>query len=76
MAYAPTDFAPSENTFPKTSSSPTRAAKRGIWRRVLDAIIVSRQRQADFEIARFLESRGGRITDDVEREIERRFLHR
>lgn len=75
MAYAPTDFAPRERVFTKTSSTPARTAKRGIWRSVLDAMMASRQRQADREIARYLHLHGGKITDETEREIERRFLH-
>ena len=70
MAYAPTDFAPRENTFTQTS----RPSKRSVFRRILDAIMASRQRQADYEIARFLQIHGSRLTDDAEREIERRFL--
>ena len=74
MAYAPTDFASRENAFPKTSSSATRVAKRGLWRRFLDALMASRQRQADREIARYLHLHAGKLTDEAEREIERRFL--
>ena len=35
---------------------------------------VSRQRQADREIAAYLRRTGGKLTDSAEREIERRFL--
>jgi hypothetical protein len=79
MAYAPLDFASRENTFTQTSQrqiAQTQAPKRGVFRRFYDALIASRQRQADHEIARFLQNRGGRLTDDAEREIERRFLQR
>ena len=72
MAYAPLDFASRENAFIQRSLT----SKRSVWRRLLDAVIASRQRHADIEIARFLQTRGGKITDEVEREIERRFLHR
>jgi uncharacterized protein (DUF779 family) len=41
---------------------------------VLAAMTASRQRQADREIARFMAGRGGKFTDEMEREIERRFL--
>ena len=44
-----------------------------MWQRWLDAIMAGQQRRADREIARYLATRGG-ITDDIEREIERRFL--
>jgi hypothetical protein len=76
MAYAPVVFAPRENVFPKTTSAPARAAKRGFWRRVLSALQKSRQRQADREIARYMHLHAGKMTDEIEREIERRFLHR
>ena len=38
----------------------------------MDAMMQSRQRQADREIARYLNN--GKFTDEAEREIERRFL--
>jgi hypothetical protein len=41
---------------------------------LLAAMILSRQRQADREIARYLAGTGGKFTDEAEREIERRFL--
>lgn len=48
-----------------------------IWR-ALKALVRSqmqaRQRQADREIALFVERSGGCLTDHVEREIEHRFL--
>jgi hypothetical protein len=37
------------------------------------AIAASRRAEAEREIARFIESQGGRLTDEVEREISRRF---
>jgi hypothetical protein len=76
MAYAPLDFASRENAFTQNSVRSNAPTKRGVWRRFLDAVIASRQRQADYEIARFLGTRGGKLTDEVEREIERRFLNR
>ena len=74
MAYAPTEFASRENAFTQTASSPAHISKRGFWRRVLGALQESRQRQADREIARYLHLHAGKITDEAEREIERRFL--
>ena len=38
----------------------------------LTALIESQQRRADREIARFIASHGGLLTDDMEREIMRR----
>jgi hypothetical protein len=45
------------------------APKTGILRRIVDAIFESRERQADREMARILDRSGGRLTDDVEREM-------
>ncbi|MGE0063401.1 MAG: hypothetical protein AB7T86_15130 [Xanthobacteraceae bacterium] len=48
--------------------------RRSFFVRVLNALIESRQRHADREIAQYLKLTGGKLTDDVERNIERRFL--
>ena len=50
------------------------ANKAGVLRRIFDAIFESRQKQADRDIARFLARSGGRLTDDIEREITQRLL--
>lgn len=48
------------------------AAKRaGILRRIYDAIMAARQRQADRDIARFITRSGGLLTDDIERAMTR-----
>ena len=49
-----------------------KAPRKSLWRRLLDAIIESRQRRAEREIARFLANHGGLLTDDMEREMMRR----
>ena len=50
----------------------------GILRRafgaLLNAMEESRQKQTEREIANFVSSRGSRLTDELEREIERRFF--
>jgi hypothetical protein len=63
--------------------SPSRRAKQrskpGLLRRLLDALVASfsRQQQTEHEIARYIESMGGKLTDTVEREIEERlYPHR
>jgi hypothetical protein len=48
-------------------------AKFSPWRMLRDALIEARQRQVEREIGRYLESTGGKLTDEAEREIERRF---
>ena len=49
------------------------AGTRSFLHRLGAAIAASRQAQAERAIARFIESQGGRLTDEVEREISRRF---
>jgi hypothetical protein len=44
-----------------------------IFARLGKAMMESRQRAADREIERFIALRGGRLTDETEREISRRF---
>ena len=49
------------------------AAKPGLFARLVAAAAASRQRKAERVIAAFIERRGGRMTDDLERQIESRF---
>jgi hypothetical protein len=55
-------------------SAPSASTRPRFFRRLVAALVESRQRQADREIAMYLHSVGGKFTDDAEREIERRFL--
>ena len=51
------------------------ARKAGVLRRIFDAFMQSRQKDADRQIARFLAARsGGVFTDDIEREMTHRLL--
>ena len=72
MAYASSAVFPRSLTVPKIAPR----AKRSFFLRLLDAIEQANMRRAEREIARYLGTTGGKITDDVEREIERRFLTR
>jgi hypothetical protein len=47
-----------------------------MFARLIDAMMASRQRRVDREIARYLAATGasGRLTDSIEREIGHRFL--
>jgi hypothetical protein len=60
----------------RSSTTVSEAAKprRGILRRILNAIYESRRKKAELDIARFLERRGGRITDEIERQMTERLL--
>ena len=68
MAYAPITVA-SRNF--AVSEAPTKS-RPGLFRWLAKAMMLSRQRQADREIARYLQN--GKFTDESEREIERIFL--
>lgn len=72
MAYAPLALAVQDLALPR---SETRSGK-GFFARLLAAMMVSRQRDAEREIARYVAGSGGKFTDETEREIERRFLSR
>ena len=74
MAYASSVPAPRAALAPAILARTSGRSRRSMWRRLYDAIITSRRRQADREIARYLETIGGTLTDHAEREIERRFL--
>ena len=50
------------------------AARPGFFRRLFRAMQEARMRQVEREIAIYLDRTGGRLTDDAERVIERRFL--
>jgi hypothetical protein len=56
--------------------SPSGRAKphssAGVLRRLVDALVATQLQRTEHEIARYLESTGGKFTDSVEREIEER----
>ncbi len=68
MTYAPSTVASRDLSIAETSAK----TRPGFFRVFIDAMLHSRQRQADREIARYLTN--GKFTDEAEREIERRFL--
>jgi hypothetical protein len=69
MAYARTAVDPRDFPVPAKPR-----AKRGVLRRMLDAIEASNMRRAEHEIARYMRNSGNKFTDETEREIERRVL--
>jgi len=56
-------------------SAPARA-HRGIFRRILAAIERSDQRRIEQEAERFIANHGGRLTDDLERQLTEHFKSR
>jgi hypothetical protein len=53
------------------SATEAKPARPPFWRSVYQAIIASRQRRAEREIAAYIERHGGMLTDDMERNIMR-----
>lgn len=51
-----------------------RPAGPSLWVRLRDAVLAAEQRRTERDIALLIEQRGGRITDDVERQIQRHFV--
>jgi hypothetical protein len=45
----------------------------GLFASIWDRLTLSRQRRVDSEVGRFLEAHGGQLTDDLERQISRKF---
>jgi len=59
----------------KASARDAAAGKKlGLLRRFYEAIIDSRQTRANRDISDFIERSGGRLTDDLERQMMQRFL--
>ncbi len=55
--------------------APTAVAnRRGLLRRIFDAVYESRRRHADREVAAFIERSGGRMTDNIEFQISQRLM--
>ena len=68
-------FTPSATARDLSYSAPKGAkAVGGFFRRLLATMQAARLREAEREIARYLNDTGGKFTDESEREIERRFL--
>ena len=44
-------------------------------RRAFDAVMLSRQKRVNDDIARYLERSGGRLTDQIERDIMQQLMH-
>ena len=72
MAYVTSAVSPRSLHIPKIAARP----KRNVFLRLLDAIEEANMKRAEREIARYLGGAGSKLTDEAEREIERRFLTR
>lgn len=66
------------STAPRTfafTALPRFSAKFSLWRMLRGALSHARQVQTDRDIEHYLESTGGKLTDEGEREIMRRLLN-
>ena len=63
-AYVLSRYVPFIHDVPDAAFTPPR---RGLFARILGALIESRQRQAEREISKLLELRGGKLTDETDR---------
>jgi hypothetical protein len=59
-------------THGEAAPAASAASSKSFWQRAYEAIIVSRQRRAERDIAAFLGRTGGTLSDETEREIMRR----
>jgi hypothetical protein len=71
MAYAHSFVDPRALALPQKTA---RLPQRNWLNRLLHFIEGANMRRAEAEIAKYLESTGGKFTDSTEREIEQRFL--
>jgi hypothetical protein len=71
MAYAHSFADPGALALPQKTA---RVPRRNWLTRLLHYVQDANMRRAEHEIARYLESTGGKFTDSTEREIEQRFL--
>jgi hypothetical protein len=71
MAYAHTVYAPRAVGLPQ---KPAHVSIRSLFSRLARYIADANMRRAEHQIARYLESTGGKFTDACEREIEQRYL--
>jgi hypothetical protein len=69
----PNEFIPSSHGRPADRTG--GAARRpGLLRRIYEAMLRSRQTQAERVVTAYLESTGGRFTDDIERRVTERLI--
>ena len=72
MSYIPhhEQFAPYAST-PRSREDTNPPANAGFLRRLFNVVGNYRRRRAEREIARFIQGRGGHLTDELERDLMR-----
>jgi hypothetical protein len=75
MSYIarPNEFIPSREGRPADCTGAV-VRRPGLLRRIYDALHRSRQKQAERVVAAYLESTGGRFTDEIERRVTERLI--
>jgi len=58
---------------PSPSDHVTLPSMRGVWKRFVAGIQAARRHRTDSEIGNYIMRNGGVLTDELEREIGRRF---
>ena len=56
---------------PAAQPSDRGEAGKSFWRRAFEHMLAARQRRAEREIAAYIASRGGHLTDELERDLMR-----
>ncbi|MGE3067615.1 MAG: hypothetical protein AB7K67_18710 [Hyphomicrobiaceae bacterium] len=69
LAYDTHDLAHRDLARDLAHDGADKAPRRALWRRFVDAMIESRRRQAEREIGYYIATHGGRLTDQIERDI-------
>jgi hypothetical protein len=66
-------YAPRPSAFVSCRESEP-ARRPGLLRRLYDALLESREKEAERMVAAYLERTGGRFTDDIERRLTERLI--
>jgi hypothetical protein len=74
MAYVarPNEFIPCRED--RSAACVGGTVRPGLFRRIYAAMHLSRQTQAERAVAAYLESTGGRFTDEIERRVTERLI--
>lgn len=71
MAYV----SPDARMIADVLSTPTaKTERKSVWRNMLEALMESRRKAAEREIARYIALNGGMLTDAIDRDIETKFV--
>ncbi len=74
MTHTTADYADIADFGAKRATAPA-VPQTSLFRRVADGLAQARRRRNGREVAQFIQAHGGHLTDELEREISRRFGH-